>query len=633
MNDIAETTPAAEASPKPRLLPRLIPIDSAAYYIFLGAIAIFILGPLGGVTASYMNFSLGFFVGGQVLAGILGSTVTYFYGPEGKHGANYMQTMAASVASMAAMGVLVQAMIWLGLPSPASWKLILYFLCVGMFGVGVGMLYTPILVDRLKLTYPSGMAVASILRALTDVRLLKRSVGQLFSGIAIGLLFPLLLEKSESWFAVSAASGVALSVALLGATKFIAGTGISTSTLGAGMIVSVRITGSAIVYGLIWTGLTPWLREMGWLAKDDPFRKFAFIFALGTIMGAALVDISLILRQAVQKLRDAAPAEAVPEAEAWKKTDTRRLVAWLVFWGLAMIAVAAFVMGISLKWVLLAVVFAFVMMLVNGISLGITDQNPISSAFVLSVVVMAALGLLDPIAGLLSASIVFISCAVGGDMQQDRSTGSRLGTNRVKQFRYQVIGILMGAVLTVFMAKLFMEAYPVLKVDTFSHPDQKVAQWQSAMTYKFVGALHALTAPAAWQIPTMLLGFAFGLVVETARKVIKGNAKYAAWAKQGPGRAFDVALDAVLLPSPYASSFAGFVELTTSLWFGAGGVLGSLWNELSERMAKTKQEDLPEDMSTTSLVGGGLIAGDALAALILGVMGLIASGALGAFFK
>ena len=46
-----------------------------------------ILGPLGGVTSAYMFFSLGFAVGGQVLAGILGSAVTYGYGAEGKHGA------------------------------------------------------------------------------------------------------------------------------------------------------------------------------------------------------------------------------------------------------------------------------------------------------------------------------------------------------------------------------------------------------------------------------------------------------------------------------------------------------------------------------------------------------------------
>ena len=33
--------------------------------------------------------------------------------------------------------------------------------------------------------------------------------------------------------------------------------------------------------------------------------------------------------------------------------------------------------------------------------------------------------------------------------------------------------------------------------------------------------------------------------------------------------------------------------------------------------------ELPDDMSTTSLVGGGLIAGDSIAALVLGIIGLL----------
>src|SRR6266700_6805879 len=165
--------------PSKRFLPR---VGTPAYHILLGAVAIFILGPLGGISAAFMNFSLGFFVGGPVLAGILGSAVTYGYGAEGKHGANYMQSMAASVAGLAGMAVLIQAMVWLGLPEPPVWKLILYFTCIGMFGVGVGMLYTPILVDRMQLSFPSGYAVANILRALADPKLLKRSVAQLGGG-------------------------------------------------------------------------------------------------------------------------------------------------------------------------------------------------------------------------------------------------------------------------------------------------------------------------------------------------------------------------------------------------------------------------------------------------------------------
>src|SRR5205814_9119154 len=112
-----------------RLKRFLPPIGSAKYHLLLATVAILILGPLGGISAAFMNFSIGFFIGGQVLAGILGSTVTLPYGPEGKHGANYMQTMAASVAGMCAMAVLVQAMVWLGLPEPPAWQLVLYFLC------------------------------------------------------------------------------------------------------------------------------------------------------------------------------------------------------------------------------------------------------------------------------------------------------------------------------------------------------------------------------------------------------------------------------------------------------------------------------------------------------------------------
>ena len=626
----AADPPAAAEAPK-ALLPRLFPINTVRYYIFLGLIAVFILGPLGGVTAAYMNFSLGFFVGGQVLAGILGSVVTYFYGPDGKHGANYMQTAAASVASMAAMGVVIQAMVWLGLPEPATWKLILYYLCVGMFGIGVGMLYTPILVDKMQLQYPSGLAVANILRALTDVRLLRRSVGQLFSGIGIGAALPLLMEK---------AGGVP-------AIAWLAANGFSTSTIGAAMIVGVRIGVPATVYAFAFDALSPWFRAHGWLGDHDPFRKFAFLIALGMIMGAALVDITLILLQFAVRLKKGGsmPAgEAPPPEEGWKKTNLGRIGAFVAVSAVAVIIVSHTLLEVPLGWVLFAVVFSFLMMMVNGISLGITDSNPISTAFVLSLVIMAALGLVNPIAGLLAGSIVFVCCSIGGDMQQDRSTGWRLGTNRTIQFRYQLVGVILGAVLAVYMAKLFMQAYPVLKINIHANPEAKVAQWQSAMTYKFVGALKALTDPRPEQIPAILVGVAIGLITEGARKIIKQNERYKAWLKTRFGFGFDLVLDCAILPSPYASSFAGFVELSTSVWWGLGGIFSSAWNTIAERMTAKKQaahakdleagegyrgppkreEALPEDMSTTSLVGGGLIAGDSIAALALGIIGLLA---------
>ncbi|MGZ5205770.1 MAG: OPT/YSL family transporter, partial [Caldimonas sp.] len=214
-----------------------------------------------------MNFSLGFFVGGQVLAGLLGSTVTLGYGAEGKHGANYIQTAAASVAGMSAMGVLIQAMVWMGLPQPPTWQLVLYLLAIGMFGAGVGMLYTPVLVDRMQLTFPSGLAVANILRALTDPVLLRRSVGLLGSGVATGL-------------------GGGIAAAKVGVFAAI---DLSTSTFGAGMVVGARIGLAALTGGLLGLAFVPWFISVGWLAPGEPFRKITFLIALGTIMGAAIV--------------------------------------------------------------------------------------------------------------------------------------------------------------------------------------------------------------------------------------------------------------------------------------------------------------------------------------------------------
>lgn len=572
------------------------------YYALLAATGILVLGPLGGIAASYMNFSLGFFVGGQVLAGILGSAVTFGYGAQGRHGANYIQTTAASVAGMSAMAVVIQAMAWMGLPQPPAWQLVLYMLSIGMFGVGVGMLYTPILVDRLQLTFPSGLAVANILRALTDPVLLRQSVSRLFGGMVAGIVCGIGAGK----------------VAWLGAID------LSASTFGAGMIVGARIGVAALVGGLVSWAMMPYFISIGWLAPGDPFRKITFLIALGMIMGAAIIDISLILYQAWRRARETRGAPAAPQPD-WQRTNTGRLVAWVVFWAIAIVVVGSQVLHEPVGYLAMGVVLVFVFAMVNGISVGMVDSNPISSAFVVTVVLMAAAGLTDPIVGLMAATVVLVSTSEACDMQQDRSTGWRIGTNRTIQFRFQVAGIVMGAILAVVLARLFMDAYPILLQDQTVLPaDQQPARWASTMTYKFVGVLRSLTHDRPYERTAIWVGVGIGIVTQVLRKIIKSRGAWQRFATSGKvGFSADFLLDAVILPSPYASSFGGFLNLLTSSWFAAGGVISSFINSLPKR--KQRAPALPSDMSTTSLVGGGLIAGDAIAALALGIAGLLAT--------
>src|SRR5258708_37656089 len=90
-----ETNDPSANTGRKSLLPR---IGSPTYHLMLATVAIFILGPLGGISIAFMSFSIGFFVSGQVLAGILGRLGTFPYGPGGKPRAHSFPSPAAGAA-------------------------------------------------------------------------------------------------------------------------------------------------------------------------------------------------------------------------------------------------------------------------------------------------------------------------------------------------------------------------------------------------------------------------------------------------------------------------------------------------------------------------------------------------------
>jgi hypothetical protein len=189
-----------------------------------------------------------------------------------------------------------------------------------------------------------------------------------------------------------------------------------------------------------------------------------------------------------------------------------------------------------------------------------------------------------------------------------------------------VVGIVMGAVLAVILAQTFMKAYPVLTVNSFDNPKADVGHWQSAMTYKFVGALRDLGNLPPYKITAIAIGLSFGLVTEILRKLLHASQAYKRFVKRDKlGFAVGWAMDALILTSPYALSFGGFVELKVAAWFAVGGSITSIINTIDAARPKPKRDQgVPEDMSTMSLIGGGLVAGESLFALGVGVIGLVA---------
>ena len=60
----------------------------------------------------------------------------------------------------------------------------------------------------------------------------------------------------------------------------------------------------------------------------DPFRKIGFIFALGTILGAAIVDMTMLARDAIKRVREVRAAgpstETVDRAEGERQAARAR---------------------------------------------------------------------------------------------------------------------------------------------------------------------------------------------------------------------------------------------------------------------------------------------------------------------
>src|SRR6185436_1932426 len=155
---------------------------------------------------------------------------------------------------------------------------------------------------------------------------------------------------------------------------------------------------SAALTGAIGVALVPTLRAHGWLGPRDPFRKLGFLVALAMILGAAVVDLTLVGFDAARRLR--ARGAVAPPAGASDprggKLSTRTLLVWCGAWAVALTAVAHLLLDQPIGWIVFAIALSVVFVCINGISNGITDSNPISSAFVISVLLMSALGLRNP---------------------------------------------------------------------------------------------------------------------------------------------------------------------------------------------------------------------------------------------
>ena len=148
----------------------------------------------------------------------------------------------------------------------------------------------------------------------------------------------------------------------------------------------------------------------------------------------------------------------------------------------------------------------------------------------------------------MAGTVLLVSTSVACDMQQDRSTGGGSAPTASCSSATRSAGIFVGALLAVGFARLFMAAYPVLLLDqTAMSEGQQPAQWNAAMTYKFVGVLTSLTDDKPYQRTAIWIGVGIGLAIELVRKLWFASERWQRYKKTRAGGAVDFVLDSTVL--------------------------------------------------------------------------------------
>ena len=310
------------------------------------------------------------------------------------------------------------------------------------------------------------------------------------------------------------------------------------------------------------------------------------------IFSAGIVDLTFIALEAVRP-RPRPARRGAGAASQSGGLSTGRLALWVVGWGVALVLVATLLLGQPIGYVLFAIVLVFLFVFINGISQGISDWNPISSAFVVSVLLMSAIGLRDPIVAMMAASVLLVSThrrrrhAAGPIDRLAAGIEARdpvpLSGRRHRDGR----GAVRGA------GRVLHERVPgAASIDMFTPPGGEGRHLAVGDDLQVRGrdprhrppgvATRSRRSRSAWRSASSSRSRGAGSRRRAATSASSSRAR--------AGSRSGWIVDAILLASPYASSTGGFLDLEVGLWFAGGSVVSSLlaW----QASARAKQPEV-----------------------------------------
>ena len=444
----------------------------------------YFLGVVIAVSIGYAALILGFSIEGSELAAILGFGILRGVLRRNSIIENNITQTVASAVNGASSGLMfsVPAIFILGYGSDFNPVLLTFGAIAGAFlGIGFIIPLRKQMIDYERLTYPGGVAVATILK----------SPG---AGIQKAMLLIGGALLSGGLHAISQSSGVDNFDlgSLIGMPGYMNGVWyLSLLTIGVGYIAGkggvAFIIGGYVCYWILapmLSGLDMFpVDPASGIVTEEPNALRLLLFrpvGIGMLIGGAVAGVAMafpMIVSAVRSMQNAAKSEAT-----MSKDEMPIKLLYIAIGGAAILLAAMAVMstekmgiGRGLTMAVVGTLWIWIAGVILSEAIGRTNWSPLSGMTLIAVTLLIFIssGLGDTKAAIVSAVMVGAAACVAmsqaTDLMLDLKTGYLVGATPRKQQLGQFIGAWLGPIVVVILIFVLNEAY-VLGSDKLPAP-------------------------------------------------------------------------------------------------------------------------------------------------------------------
>ncbi len=623
--------------------------------VILGAIA----GIVFGAVSVYLALRAGLTVSASIPIAVIAITILKRFNSTILEN-NIVQT-AGSAGESIASGVVftLPALIFLGFQlqiSRAFWMA----LAGGILGVlfMIPLRRTLIVKEHGNLLYPEGAACADVLIAGERG---GRFAGRVFTGLFVGAIYKVLQEGVRLWKAAPTYD-----------PKWYPGGRIAGTTtpeyLGVGYIIGVRISGLLFAGGVLsWlviiplihffgthipTPIFPGTKPIGQMTPSEIWNAYIRSIGAGAVTASGLITLARTLPTIWDSLkagmRDIAEARAGTVTTRARTSDDLPLTV-VLFGAIAMVAVVFLILTFSVNpgravanifASILIVIFGFIFVTVSSRITGLigNSSNPISgmaiATLMMTCLIFVLLGWTGgtwPAVALTVGGVVCIAAANAGATSQDLKTGFLVGATPWRQQVALLVGALasvavIGLTLTKLNGTYTSYDHQAIHIDSLSPEMKDIGPVTYEGTryeelnvigsrtipdgrYYYDASAHTLDWKVQPGIGSQQMPAPQAILMTTViNGILSQNLQ---WGLVLFGVFIVIVIELLGVRSlPFATG--SYLPISTTAAIFAGGVVRWLVERKSNAAAASES-----DVSSGSLMASGLIAGGALAGLLV----------------